>query len=61
MHRALPMPAVVSFDIVGALLSVAPVLGIPMLVVLGAVGSSWVNILHISPVVSVLDAGLHPS
>ena len=58
MHRALPMPAVVSFHEVGALLSVAPVPGIPTMVGLGAVGSSWVHIRHIPPVVSVLDAGL---
>ena len=61
MHKAPPMPAVVSFHAVGALLSVAPVRGIPMMVVRAAVGSSWVHILHIPPVVSVLDAGLHPS
>ena len=47
MHKALPMPAVVSFHAVGALLSAAPVPGIPMMVVRAAVGSSWVHILHI--------------
>ena len=55
------MPEVVSFHEVGALLSVAPVQGIPKMVVRKAVGSSWVHILHIPSVVSVLDAGLHPS
>ena len=55
------MHAVVSFHEVGALLSVAPVRGTPNMVVREAVGSSWVYILHIPPVVSVLDAGLQPS
>ena len=55
------MPAIVSFHAVGALLSAAPVQGIPIIVVRAAVGSIWVHIIHIPPVVSVLDAGLHPS
>ena len=55
------MPEVVSVHAVGALLSVASVLGIPKMVVREEVGSSWVHILHIPPVVSVLDAGLRSS